>query len=96
MRRAGKLHAGFDETERCARKNRGCLIVTSSDISEKTLKEVRFLAKRYSAQVLAVSFTKLQLGEALGTREVAVFAVSDKSFAGALKDAAGQLDGGAV
>lgn len=95
-RRAGKLYAGFDEAERCARKSRGCLLVTSADISEKTLKEVRSLAERYSAKVVTVSFTKLQIGGALGAREVAVFAVSDKSFAGALEDAAGQLDGGAV
>lgn len=95
-RRAGRLAVGFDDAERLVRRSRECLLVTSADISEKTLKEVLFLAGRHSAKTVAVSYTKLQIGQALGMGEVAVFAVSDKSFAGALQDAAAELDGGAV
>lgn len=95
-RRSGRLAIGYDDASRMAKKGRECLMFTSKDISDKTLKEVLFLSKEYSAKAVAVPYTKLQVGHALGIKEVAVFAVSDKSFTKALRNAVAESDGGAV
>ena len=42
MRRAGKLSLGFDAAAESAESGESCMILTTADISPKTLKELNY------------------------------------------------------
>lgn len=77
-RRAGALSYG---TEGCIKDLRGKkseLIIMSSDISEKTKKEVIFSSN--NVDILLSDITKEELGKIIGTRPTAVISVNDSNF----------------
>lgn len=78
-RKAGKLTIGFAPMKEAlpAGKVRG--VVTASDVSPKTLKEVQFYCQKYKVPVCPVPLNMEQFGSAIG-RKAAVAAVLDAGF----------------
>ena len=78
--RAGKTVKGFDSAVEAVKNGTAFCLLTASDASEKTVKEVRFYRERYGIKFLATEMSKADIGKLCG-KETAVIAVTDKGFA---------------
>ena len=79
MRRAGKLSLGFDAAADSAASGESCLILTTADISPKTLKELNYKINE-TVGVLPLACTQEELGRAIG-KNVKIISINDKGFA---------------
>lgn len=79
--KAGKAVKGFDSVKEAVINGNACCVLTASDVSPKTLKEVRFICGKNGIEVLESELTKSELGILCG-KETAVIAVCDKGFSG--------------
>ena len=77
-RKAGAISYGSEGCITDLKKKKSKLIITSSDISEKTKKEIIFAAKE--TPVLVSDMTKEELGHILGVKPTAVLSVNDNNF----------------
>ena len=77
--RAGKTVKGFDSSVEAAKNGTAQCLLTASDASPKTVKEVRFYCEKYSVKHLEADISKSDIGKLCG-KETAVIAVTDKGF----------------
>lgn len=87
-RRAGKLTFGAEKTLQAAKDKRIFLAVITSDVSEKTEKEIRFVCND-GVQVLKINLKSEETGLVLGL-PCKVLGVTDRSMAGKITDLASQ------
>lgn len=88
-RKAGKLIAGTEKVKALIKQKKACLIILANDISLKTEKELKFIAKD-EILVMRTDYSIEQLSCALGTK-AGVYAVTDKNFAEQIKLKGGTL-----
>ena len=83
-RKAGFLITGFDAVIKEANSEKSKLIgiLVASDISEKTLKELRFKTK--GNEIIKLSATKNEI-ESVLTKSVAIIGITNKGFYDKLK-----------
>ena len=81
-RRAGFLITGFDAVKADLPKAAG--IFAAADISEKTLKEMRFFAEKLGRQVVVVPAEKAEFSQVTG-KPTAIISVTDLGFAKTLR-----------
>ena len=77
-RRAGALSYGTEGCIKDLREKKSELIIMSSDISEKTKKEIIYSSD--NVDILISDITKEELGKIIGTRPTAVISVNDSNF----------------
>lgn len=75
-RKAGALVYGFDAVVEAMQKNKVCGILTASDISAKTLKEINFHADKHKIKVKNINITSEELKAVTGKSTV-VTAITD-------------------
>ena len=78
--RAGKVVKGFDSSLEAAENGTAACLLTASDASPKTVKEVRYYCEKYAVRHLEADISKFDIGRLCG-KETAVIAVTDKGFA---------------
>lgn len=78
--KAGKTVKGFDSACDAVKNGTACCILTASDTSEKTVKEVRFICGKYSVPLITTELSKDEMAVLCG-KVTAVIAVCDKGFA---------------
>lgn len=78
-KRANKLILGFDLVKKSMQTGTAELIVVASDLSVKTLKEVKYLASQFETEVLSINSTLDELWYLLGKR-AGVIAITDYNF----------------
>lgn len=78
--RAGKTVKGFDSAVESVKKGTAFCLLTASDASEKTVKEVNFFCGKYGISCFVTEMSKSDIGRLCG-KETAVIAVTDKGFA---------------
>jgi ribosomal protein L7Ae-like RNA K-turn-binding protein len=78
-RKAGALAIGFDAAVTAMKHGKAVGILTASDASEKTLKEVQFHAEKYNTRVISLSATREEIGNIIKI-SAAVIAVTDKNL----------------
>ncbi len=78
-RRAGKLTVGTDEVKNACRAGRACGVLVASDVSPKTLKEIKFVCGTESVSLYGAEMTMDEIGNCLGKR-FGVMAVTDSGF----------------
>lgn len=83
-RRAGKIEPGFDAAVSAARSGKAGLLIAAGDISEKTVKNLRYEGDRAGVPTLRVKVRMEELGRACGMR-AGVLAVTDKGFSKAIQ-----------
>lgn len=84
-RRAGHLIIGFDAVKGLFLQGRAALIMTATDLSEKTEKELRFLLKNNDTLLCSLPLSKDTLGAALGlVKPVGIIATDDSGFAASI------------
>ncbi len=79
MRRAGKLSLGFDAAAESAESGKSCLILTTADISPKTLKELNYKINQ-KVSILTIDCSQDDLGKAIG-KSVKIVSINDEGFA---------------
>lgn len=80
-RRAGKLRLGMDMAKDGAKTGEAKAMLVATDISEKTLKEIRFVCAKYNnLPIYSMGMTMNEVGFSLG-KTIGVAAVCDKGFA---------------
>ena len=79
MRRAGKLSLGFDAAAESAESGNSCLILTTADISPKTLKELNYKINN-TTDVVALRCDQEEMQRAIG-KAVKIISINDKGFA---------------
>ena len=79
MRRAGKLSLGFDAAAESVEAGNSCLILTTADISPKTLKELNYKINN-KTDVLALNCHQEDMQRAIG-KAVKIISINDKGFA---------------
>ena len=77
--RAGKAVRGFDSVVEAIKNGTAQCVLTASDSSEKTVKEISFFCTKYGTKHLRAEVSKLDIGKLCG-RETGVIAVTDKGF----------------
>lgn len=77
--RAGKVVKGFDSSVEAVKNGTAKCILTASDASPKTVKEVGYYCGRYGVKHLAADVSKFDIGRLCG-KETAVIAVTDQGF----------------
>ena len=88
-RKAGRLSYGTHATEWAIESKKAALVCVANDISEKSVKELRFKASKNGIEVLVLKNTTTEdLAAALGKR-CGIVAVCDKNFAEAIIDKTG-------
>ena len=75
-RKAGALVYGFDAVVEAMQKNKACGVLTASDISAKTLKEINFHAEKNSTEVKNLNIDSEELKTVTGKSTV-VIAITD-------------------
>lgn len=87
-RKAGKLLYGFDAVAAAIRGGTARLVLTSNDLSPKSLKEIRMIAEKHKTELMEADITMDEISARIGHR-AGILAVCDSSLAGAVKIAAG-------
>ena len=78
--KAGKAVKGFDSACEAVKTGKAYCVLTASDASDKTAKEVAFCCGKYGVKLLATGLSKSDMGR-LFHKDTAVAAVIDKGFA---------------
>lgn len=81
--RAKRLTYGFDTVKAAVECGEVFLLLTASDLSSKTVKEVRFLAEKRSIPWLPLPHTLEEMPKVIG-RKTGVVGVTDQGFAAKL------------
>ena len=81
--KAGRLMLGMDMAKDCCRNGSAAAVFTASDLSDKSLKEVRFFCRQCGVELYAIGLTMEEIGTSLGKRS-GIITVTDKGFAGGL------------
>lgn len=88
--KAQKLSFGFASSSEAIKGKKSKIIIVSSDISEKSKKEIKFISEKYSVQVLELAETnQTKLSAAVG-RNCGIISVNDNSFASAISEEYGR------
>ena len=82
-RRAGKLSMGIDMAKEACANGTAAGCIAASDLSPKTLKEIKFSCYKYNVPIYRTELTMDQIWTELGKR-VGIMAVCDKGFFKAL------------
>lgn len=75
-KRAGKLVLGFDVVKKSMQDGSAELVLVASDLSEKTLKEVKYLTSQFEIPVVTIKQTLDELWYILGKR-AGVMSITD-------------------
>lgn len=79
-RRAGRLKMGMDMAKDGCASGEAKSVLVADDISEKSLKEIKFVCKKYgSLPVYRLGMTMEEVGFGLG-KKIGIAAVCDKGF----------------
>lgn len=79
-RKAGKLVMGFDPMKDAVAEGKAKAVLTASDISPKTEKEVRFFAGKGNVPVAKTELTLEDIYRGLG-KKAGIIAICDEGFA---------------
>lgn len=79
-RKAGRLSLGNDPAVEAMRSGKTYLVLVASDLSQRTLRGIRFAAEEEMIDVLTINKTMDEISVAVGKR-TGIIAVNDVGFA---------------
>ena len=82
-RKAGKLIVGTQKVTELINSGVSCLVVLSSDISQKTEKEMKFIASKHKAVVIRINEDTNTVAHSTGTT-AGIVATADEGFCKAI------------
>lgn len=91
-KRAGKLEIGEEPVGAVARAKHAKLILLASDVSPNTSRRAATFGQAGNVLHLVLPYTKDEIGMSLGRSSVAMVALTDAGFAGAIGDKLVEID----
>ncbi len=82
-RKSGSLKTGTEATRESVLRRRAKLVLIASDISPKSVKEMRFICDKNNTQVEILPLTTEEVSTAIG-RRAGILALEDEGFANAI------------
>lgn len=82
-RKAGKLAVGTAAAEESVKRGRSKLLLTGADISQKSVKEMRFLCEKHGVRTASTVLTIDEITASIGTR-AGILSIEDEGFAAAV------------
>ena len=79
-RKAGQLELGFDPMKEALASGKACAVITASDLSPKTEKEVRFFADKNNVPAEKSDITLNEAYRGFG-KKAGIFTICDSGFA---------------
>ena len=79
-KKAGKLAVGMDMVKKVCREDAAAAVFITTDISEKSFKEVRYICARNSVKLYRLEMTMDDMWYGLGKR-AGIIAMTDHGFA---------------
>ena len=89
-RKAGRVELGEEPAGAAARAQHARLIIVAGDASDHTWRRAKSFVAGTGQQCLRVSYTKDELGQAIGRSDLAIAAFTDPALALAFVEALGQ------
>jgi ribosomal protein L7Ae-like RNA K-turn-binding protein len=89
-RKAGKLKCGMDIVKSACESGEAKAVFTASDLSPKSLKEIRFSCAKNGVKIYGLELTMQKAADTMG-KKTGIFAVTDGGFAKALAKGAEDL-----
>lgn len=89
-RKGGNLTVGEEQVGAVARAGRARLLLVAADASDHTVRRARSFVAGTAQPMLIVSFTKDELGQALGVSSCAIAAITDVRLAQAFVKTLGE------
>lgn len=83
-RKAGKIVQGFDAVKDAIYEGDVSCVIVTEDISEKTLKEMRFICKNSNVDIVALELDSYDMFDVVG-KQVVVAAICDFGFAAKIR-----------
>ena len=83
-RKAGRLIMGFDAVKETALNTGLSCVIVTTDISSKTLKEVKFFCNNTCTEIIKIDMDSADMFDAVG-KEVVVAGIADYGFAKRIK-----------
>lgn len=78
--RAGKLSYGMDSSVEAIKSRKSKIVITAFDVSEKSLKEINFHAKKNNVRVITLDDCNIEgLSHAIG-KKCGILSVNDELF----------------
>jgi ribosomal protein L7Ae-like RNA K-turn-binding protein len=90
-RRAGRITHGYDAVLREIAARKAALVLLSADASARTAEKMRRACQENGTRIVTLKQTMEQVGKAIGAKETAVAALTDRSFADRAAALAGQI-----
>lgn len=84
MQEAGKIVSGMDAVSDELNRNKLKMIILAKDASEKTSKNIKFLAEKKKVPIIEIG-TILQNSKAIGKENRAIIGIKDKNIAEGMK-----------
>lgn len=84
--KAGKLSFGFAASLKSAERRKAVIILTASDLSEKSRKEIVFHAGKTGTEVISVPGADMEAFTQAVGRKCGIIAVNEAGFAQSLKE----------
>ena len=84
-KKAGKLSLGYDMVISCLNKKISYLIITTSDISLNTLKNVEHETQKFKVEIINSALSMDDIFEALG-KTAGIISINDAGFAKKIKE----------
>ena len=91
-RKAGRIELGEEPVGAAARAQKARLVIVASDASDHSWRRARSFVANTEQLCIRVSFTKDQLGQAIGRTDLAMAAFTDPAMALAFVKALGDPD----
>lgn len=80
-RRAGKIAQGFDAATAAMQMQTAAMVCIAGDCAERTVRNVRRVARETDTAVMELSCTREQLGQSIGCAPTGVLVITDHGFA---------------
>lgn len=91
-KRAGKLEIGEEPVGAVARARQAKLILLAKDVSPNTSRRAATFGQSGNVLHLIIPYTKDEIGMSLGRTSIAMVALTDAGFAGAIGDKLAEID----
>ena len=78
-RKAGKLELGMDPVKDACRNQKAKCVLVSTDISSKSLKEIKFVCKQENVKIFELDATMDEIWASLG-KKVVIVGICDTGF----------------
>ena len=82
-KKAGRIAAGYEEVRHNIYKNAVNLVILTSDLSEKSSKNIKFICEKYNIKYIVINEDMETIKKMIGKKS-GIIGIKDEGFSGAI------------